>query len=77
MKKTLCLFWIRSTILLIITAACLAYLWFTFLLNFCTRGPESGITYYLMATLHIAIMIICFLYLYEKLRQWRNISDSN
>jgi hypothetical protein len=73
MQKTTIQFWIKSIMLLIITATCFIYLAFTFFFNFLTGSSklEMGLSYYLMVAIHIIIMIICFLYLYEKVRQWK------
>lgn len=73
MQKNTIQFWTRSIILLIIIIVCLGYLLFTFFFNFLTGNSKQdvGYSYYLMIGIHVTIIVICFLYLYEKIKSWK------
>jgi O-antigen/teichoic acid export membrane protein len=66
-------FWVKSILLSAIITGCILYLIFLFVMNYLTVGSvdEIGITYYIMALAHLCVILICILYLLEKIRYWK------
>jgi preprotein translocase subunit SecY len=66
-------FWAKVISLSIIIIAAIAYLFYIGGVNFLTATPYSkGVFYWYALVLHLVIMLICVLYLVDKIRLWKS-----
>lgn len=68
-------YWAKVFSLSILVIAAIAYLVFVGVMNFFTAGPSSsmGLFYWLCMILHLAIISICILYLFDKIKYWSSL----
>jgi hypothetical protein len=64
--------WVKCVLLSIVIVAAIGYLLFVGIMNFLTASTSQYIDlfYWSCLILHIFIMVICVLYLIEKIKYW-------
>ncbi len=66
------IFWIKAIFLIGVTVLCIWYLTFAFILQFYTVTPGSDrLMHYFMIILHLLVILICILYMIEKIVNWK------